>query len=103
MDAQYCTPTMRDLPNMGESVRGKSDTTPSQLPQQSTPPRTIVQPRATQTLQPAAAPPSTTEVKPVVEANSGEASGGWADLIWEKWRWGLFIAVAVIVSRLSSS
>jgi len=100
---EYCAPTMRDLPNMGESVRGKSDATPSQPPQQPTPPRTIVQPRATQTSQPAAAPPSTTEAKPMVEANSGEASGGWADLIWEKWRWGLFIAVAVIVSRLSSS
>ena len=99
-DAQYCALTMRDLPNMGESVRGKSsDRTPSQPPQQSTPPRVVEQPRAAQTPQPVATP-TTAESKAVVEANS---TGGWADVIWQKWRWGLFIAVAVIVSRLSSS
>lgn len=27
----------------------------------------------------------------------------WGQLIWEKWRWGVLIAVAVIVSRFSSS
>jgi ubiquitin-conjugating enzyme E2 J2 len=100
---EYCTPTMRDLPNMGESVRGKSsDPTPSQPSQQST--HSIVeQPRAVPNPQPAAAHPATTGSKAVVEANSSDASGGWADVIWQKWRWGLFIAIAVIVSRLSSS
>lgn len=28
---------------------------------------------------------------------------GWRNLIWEKWRWGAVIAIAVLVSRLSSS
>jgi len=97
---EYCTPAMRDLPNMGESVRGKSsDTTPSQQPQQSTPHRILELPRAAANPQPAAA----TEPKAVVEASSGSTPGGWADVIWQKWRWGLFIAIAVIVSRLSSS
>lgn len=101
---QYCTPTMRDLPNMGESARGKSsDPTTSQPPQQSTSHPIAEQPRVAPTSQPAVAPPSTTDSKVLVEANSSDASGGWADLIWQKWRWGLFIAIAVVVSRLSSS
>jgi len=98
---EYCTPTMRDLPNMGEPARGKSpDPTSSQLPQQSTPHHITEQPRAIPGSQPAQ---STAEAKTVAEANSSDASGGWADLLWQKWRWGLFIAIAVIVSRLSSS
>lgn len=28
---------------------------------------------------------------------------GWGQLIWDKWRWGLLIAVAVLLSRLSTS
>jgi len=100
---EYCTPTMRDLPNMGESARGKSsDTTPSQLPQQPTPHHIVEQPRVV-LIQPAIPPQSTTEAKTVADGDSSDASGGWADLIWQKWRWGLFIAIAVIVSRLSSS
>lgn len=97
---QYCTPTMRDLPNMGESARGKSDSTPSQPPQQPTPLQIAEQTRAAPTSQSAVTPQSTTEAKTVAEVN---ASGGWANLVWQKWRWGLFIAIAVIVSRLSSS
>lgn len=97
--SQYCTSTMRDLPNMGESARGKSsDATPSQLPQQPTPHHIVEQPRVVLT-QPAVPPQSAT----VADGDSSDASGGWADLIWQKWRWGLFIAIAVIVSRLSSS
>jgi len=101
---EYCTPTMRDLPNMGESVRGKSsDPSPSQPPQKPTPPHIIEQPRAAPNPQPGAAPPSATDSKAVTVASSSDASGGWADVIWQKWRWGPFIAIAVIVSRLSSS
>lgn len=103
--SQYCTSTMRDLPNMGESARGKSsDSTPSQTPQsQPTPPHIVEQPRVVPTPQTAGTSQSTTEAKPVADANSSDASGGWADVIWQKWRWGLFIAIAVIVSRLSST
>lgn len=97
--SQYCTSTMRDLPNMGESARrGPSDPTSSRLSQQH---QVVEQARAVPASQPGATPQPTTEAKTVAEAS--EASGGWADLIWQKWRWGLFIAIAVIVSRLSSS
>lgn len=42
------------------------------------------------------------------DAASGKgASVGWTvsirHLLWEKWRWGVVLALAVIVSRLSSS
>lgn len=92
---------MRDLPNMGESARGKlADPT---TPQQPTPHQTVEQPRIVPTSQPASTSQSAAEAKAVAEANSADASGGWADVVWQKWRWGLFIAIAVIVSRLSSS
>lgn len=29
--------------------------------------------------------------------------GIWGQILWEKWRWGVLIAVAVIVSRFSST
>jgi len=101
---EYCMSTMRDLPNMGESARGKSsDPTTSQPPQQPTPHHTVEQPQVVPTSQPASMSQSTTEAKTAAEANSSDSSGGWADIIWQKWRWGVFIAIAVIVSRLSSS
>lgn len=28
---------------------------------------------------------------------------GWRQIVWEKWRWGILIALAVIVSRITSS
>ena len=30
-------------------------------------------------------------------------SGGWRQLLWEKWRWGVVLALALVVSRLSSA
>lgn len=32
----------------------------------------------------------------------GTWAAGWRNVIWEKWRWGALIALAVVVSRLSS-
>lgn len=32
----------------------------------------------------------------------GSWAAGWRDFVWEKWRWGALIAIAVLVSRLSS-
>lgn len=96
---EYCTPAMRDLPNMGESARGKSsDPTASQSSQCA-----VEQPRAVSASQPAVASSSATDSKAVVEGSSNDATGGWADMFWQKWRWGVFIAIAVVVSRLSSS
>jgi ubiquitin-conjugating enzyme E2 J2 len=32
-----------------------------------------------------------------------KAAFGWGQLLWETWRWGLLIAVAVVISRFSSN
>lgn len=84
---------MRDLPNLGEKERG----VPS--PQPTTPqPQQPQRPVEAQTQPTAVAPRNTAEEK-------GNALG-WVDsavqVVWEKWRWGLLIALAVIVSRVSS-
>jgi len=113
----FCTPSLRDLPNMGERERGKTDTgstsaassspTPSStsaaLPQQMTLSRNVV---TVQTPM-ATIPPMTVDTsntltstnKPVVPQGW---STSWRLIIWEKWRWGVLIALAVIVSRFSA-
>jgi len=111
---EYCLPSLRDLPNMGEKERGKSDAPPAPL---------IPSPQIVRT-SPASAPTaSTSSTKntgvvrsrkgtrasggPVTAAGPGDTSRGWAvtwrQIVWEKWRWGVLIALAVIVSRITSS
>jgi len=93
-DMQYSGPTMIDLPNMGERDRGKPDIPPPPSP----PPLTVT---------PAA--PVVSDALKATSANNAaaakpaeEASGAWGRVIWDRWRWGLFIALAVIVSRLTT-
>lgn len=82
----YCTPVPRDLPNMGNKERG-----------QPAPLQPVV-----------SAVPSALDVhntiihtnKPPVPQNW---TASWRQVIWEKWRWGVLIALAVIVSKISSS
>jgi len=92
----YCSPNMRDLPNMGE------------------PPRAKPTPNATQPIPPVAPTPTEHQVapppQPVVPVpvpttadDTSSSTGGWVEMFWQKWRWGLFIAIAVVVSRLSST
>lgn len=41
-------------------------------------------------------------------ASNGDPTGssgwmaGWRQMVWDKWRWGVLIALAVIVSRITS-
>ncbi|KAI0039624.1 UBC-like protein [Auriscalpium vulgare] len=108
---EYCTPTLRALPNMGEKERGKPDTPPAASPSVT----------ATTTLSPLSAITPTGAAKNIgavrprkvsrgvsgPAAAAGDASRGWAatwcSVIWEKWRWGVLIAFAVMVSRITSS
>ncbi|CAK5279294.1 unnamed protein product [Mycena citricolor] len=81
---EYCTPQIRDVPNMGEKERGASAPAPPQP-------------------EPVSAAPATSENKaviPVDDAVNWTTSLG--QVLWEKWRWGLFIILAVVVSRISS-
>lgn len=101
----YCTPTMRDLPNMGEKERGSPST--------NTPPP-IAQPPA-QPIAPPALPTNSTTTDPNALSRPGQSGAngeaaanarGWADawrqVFWEKWRWGVILALALVVSRMSS-
>lgn len=99
---------------MGERERGKTDTsaasisstpasTSATLPQQMTLRRSVA---TLQTPMAITAPIAidtsntlTSTNKPVVPQGW---SASWRQIIWEKWRWGVLIALAVIVSRLSA-
>jgi ubiquitin-conjugating enzyme E2 J2 len=116
---QYCTSSRRPLPNMGEKERGLPDTPSSEnssvvtvtpagarLPQTPTP-------KVVLALQPPVLVPKTVGVirprkgRAVSTPGAGDGSRGWAanwrEVVWEKWRWGVLIALAVIVSRITTS
>jgi ubiquitin-conjugating enzyme E2 J2 len=88
---QYSEDQMKDLPNMGEKERGVSDATPK-------PVATAVPPEARR--------PARREV--VTAHQQGKADGvhTWAStlrrVILEKWRWGAFLVIAIVVSRYST-
>ncbi|KAJ7114022.1 ubiquitin-conjugating enzyme/RWD-like protein [Mycena epipterygia] len=88
----HCGPQIRDLPNMGERERG-----PSAAPQQPPPQPLFAHPT------PAAVPtnPADKFVAPTSDEVAWTTSLG--KVLWEKWRWGLLLALAVIVSRFSST
>jgi len=113
----YCTPDVRDLPNMGIKERGKTET-PAQPPLFSISASPVVHAPTTKLGlgSPAFNPSTSLNLVP------GNAAGGpltgknddgkkpapglagsWGRVIWEKWRWGVLIALAVVVSRFSSS
>ncbi|KIJ65234.1 hypothetical protein HYDPIDRAFT_89300 [Hydnomerulius pinastri MD-312] len=123
----YCTPTLRDLPNMGERERGKPDAESNVKPSSASPypspmssstsatlptqvilrrnPGTAPQPPVTAVAAPAPLVPDasnslTSTNKPPVPQGW---TASWRQVIWEKWRWGVLIALAVIVSKMSSS
>ena len=116
---QYCTPSRRPLPNMGEKERGLPDTPSSETssfvtatPVAARQPQTPT-PKATLAVQPPVLIPKTVGVirprkgRAVSTTGAGDGSRGWAsnwrEVVWEKWRWGVLIALAVIVSRITTS
>ncbi|KAI0313195.1 ubiquitin-conjugating enzyme/RWD-like protein [Amylostereum chailletii] len=117
----YCTPIARNPPNMGEKERGIPDKPPVQKSVPKPTPPSSSMPRSSQ-LATAPAPGNILKnaagaaVRPRKIARAaasgsaagpGDASRGWAaswrQLVCEKWRWGLLIALAVIVSRITTS
>jgi ubiquitin-conjugating enzyme E2 J2 len=128
---EYCTPFPKDLPNMGMKEQGSADapvapklTLPNgegsssfsapctslstQAASSSTPPlgtRPEEFTRSSATPSPAGSPSS--NASRVDEVRNANPQTGWpavwGQVLWEKWRWGVLIAVAVIVSRFSSS
>jgi len=114
----FCAPELRDLPNMGEKERGKPDPKPTQLqsscsstpntPATATPANPIATPcpLAAMSSSGAAAIGTHHPAGEVAKAAGTGTGTGWAmawrQLILEKWRWGLLIALAVVLSRVSS-
>jgi len=94
---EFCTEVMKDLPSMGEKERGIPDAAAPVTTQSiSTVPQSIV--------------PLVPMAKQGPRAQGMLADNGtlgwaatWRDLIWNKWRWGVLIAIAVLVSRLSAT
>ncbi|KAI8985589.1 UBC-like protein [Trametes punicea] len=111
---EYCTPTPRDVPNMAQKELGASA---SSTPGPSAPPaaKPVVTPASPMPQLPTV-PTSAINDKAVSRTPNGtipSAEGvngvgqSWAaslrQMIWEKWRWGVILALAIVVSRLSSS
>ncbi|KAJ7483453.1 UBC-like protein [Mycena latifolia] len=91
---EYCSPQIRDLPNMGERERG-----PSAAAQQQPSQPLFAQPAPT----PAAAPANPTDKAAAPASDDAAWTTSLGKVLWEKWRWGLLIALAVMVSRFSSA
>ncbi|KAF8877915.1 UBC-like protein [Infundibulicybe gibba] len=97
---EYCTPLPRDLPNMGEKERGKSDIPSSESKPGLPSPSLLPPPRlGTTQLQ---LVPSSSFISPLGTPVGASASGGAAQILWERWCWGALIALAIVVSRFSS-
>jgi ubiquitin-conjugating enzyme E2 J2 len=89
---------MKDLPNMGEKDRGTAEetteaaATANQAPAVRASAPTILKARTVPTPGSAASAVVGQAVAPV----------SWRETIWDRWRWGIFILLAVLVSRLSN-
>ncbi|KAI5828797.1 UBC-like protein [Schizophyllum commune Tattone D] len=92
---EYATPEMRDLPNMGEKERGRADKPP-------TPPLAPSQSASSTAAQAPNAPGQPANgAAPANGAQPAPAPGAWGAALWEKWRWGVLIVLAVLLSRMS--
>jgi ubiquitin-conjugating enzyme E2 J2 len=102
---------------MGEKERGTPDTPePTPEPSDSSTPTArlplILTPKVLGHQSQVAAPKTAGVVRPrkgraVSTTGAGDGSRGWAatwrEVVWDKWRWGVLIALAVVVSRITTS
>ncbi|QRV88909.1 ubiquitin-conjugating enzyme [Ceratobasidium sp. AG-Ba] len=98
----YCTEEMKDLPNMGEKDKGPvEDGEASQEAPAGTTQGPVVRASAPPTVK-ARAMPTSASAAPPVAGQVAIAPASWRETIWDRWRWGIFILLAVLVSRLSN-
>lgn len=92
---QYSEEKMKDLPNMGEKERGASDTSSNPTP---TPTLPLNEPELRR--------PARREAVKTHQQGTGDGVHTWAStlrrIVLEKWRWGAFLVIAIIVSRYST-
>ncbi|KAJ7777085.1 UBC-like protein [Mycena metata] len=96
----YCAPEIRELPNMGERERGPAAATRAQT---QAPPTPLFVLPATPGGVANAANDKAVAAAGGVPANADAWMTSLGKVLWEKWRWGLLIALAVMVSRFSSA
>lgn len=116
----FCTPHLKDLPNMGQKDQGRTEHptfTAPPLPSASLQLAPHLKATSSSTLSSSAAssastgettpgPPTGAVDKSVAnpdENRNAASATTWGRILWEKWRWGVLIALAVILSRFSSS
>ena len=102
---------------MGEKERGLPDTPSSSEPSDSVTsasclPTTLTPKVVLGTQPPVGVAKTVGVVRPrtgrgVSTTGAGDGSRGWAatwrQVVWDKWRWGVLIALAVVVSRITTS
>lgn len=102
---------------MGEKERGLPDTPSSSEPSDSVTSATCLPatltPKVVLGAQPPVGLPKTVGVvrprkgRAVSTTGAGDGSRGWTatwrQVVWDKWRWGVLIALAVVVSRITTS
>ena len=118
LPTQYCTPVIRDVPNMAQKELGTAPassaatspaTTPQPSPAPSPPPSPLAVPGASSAAAENGAVTRTPGQGAGAAAGTGTGAGapGWAaslrQMVWDKWRWGVILALAIVVSRLSTS
>lgn len=91
---------MKDLPNMGEQDRGAAteETTEATATQTQAPAVRASAP----TIPKARTVPTSGSAASAVVGQAVVAPASWRETIWDRWRWGIFILLAVLVSRLSN-
>jgi ubiquitin-conjugating enzyme E2 J2 len=113
----FCTPTPRDLPNMGERERGQSSEAEKVNPASPTPASPSSASNTPPSLAIHAIPKLHNEIPldgsadsslsrntgPAKDVGSGWWFSSWAQVASERWRWGVVLLLAVVVSRISSS
>ncbi|KAF8883331.1 ubiquitin-conjugating enzyme/RWD-like protein [Gymnopilus junonius] len=113
---EYCTPALRDLPNMGEKERGKPDNPPIvnfvnpppvSVSSSSSSFASVASSHTEAETRPSTQPQPNSVAKPndPNRAAAAPAPGwmaAWRHFIYEKWRLCAFIALAVMLSRFTT-
>ncbi|KAH8825917.1 UBC-like protein [Flagelloscypha sp. PMI_526] len=102
---EYASQAMRNLPNMGDRERGSDgNLLPNLLPANPFPsPGTPIPPSPANSVTNPSPTPAPIVAKDGVGSPQTGAVTTWSTIIWQKWRWGLLLAFAVLISRFSSS